>query len=341
MPVVPGLPDLSLRFRLRMIGWFAYCGIWLVSLATLAVSAFVSFTLLVWSWGFWPSPLYAVPVSLVFALVLCTMTLFTLVLVVFGLDTYCSSGSLRVRYIDKFLTRLTLSLPTDPAVALPWLVQVSLPVLYGLLYEQGRLLREDDLTSPSRLRRLAAAESRLEIFSTRLGEVLSSPLAPAAAARFFSEHRDRYTTPAPQRLELDDPLSPPVHLFPDAPEVFFVLNGRHPVESCPLVSLDPAQMALRIWLRDARPLVKCASVRCMVAPGWLHDLLAAEHDRFSTPRAPLLPSVSDAHLLEHPQATVDIFVGLWSPPTGLDRALAAAATLARRPSVRATARPVA
>lgn len=333
------LPVPSLRFRLRLLEWLAAAVVWCCTLVSVVCCALASFALLVWSWSLWPSPLYAALVSMFLAVALCTVSLCFLALVVLVLDTCCSSGSLRVRYAAAYLARLDATVPDSPSAALSWLVPASLPVLHELLHEQGRVLREDDLATPSQLRRLALTEERLSRLTTRLDSVFDSPLATSASSEFFSAHRDRYATPVLQYQESFD--SPPAHLrLPQAPEVFFVLNGRHPVEIRPLSSLDPAQTALRIWLRDARPLVKYASVRCMVAPGWLHALLAADHGCFSTPRAPLLPSVSDARVLPRAQATADIFAGLWSPPTGFDRSLAAAETLARLPSARATAKRV-
>jgi hypothetical protein len=334
-----GVPVPSLRFRLRLLGWFASGVVWCCSLIAIAGCLLASIALLVWSWSLWPSQLYAVLISMVLAMALCTISLLVLALVVFVLDACCSSGSLRVRYAAAYLARLDATLPSSPTAALVWLVPAALPVLHELLLEQGRLLREDDLASTSQLRRLALAEERLARLTSRLDSVFTSPLAAPAAAEFFSAHRARYAAPSVQYPESFDSF-PAQSCALEAPEVFFVLNGRHLVETRPLPSLDPAQTALRIWLHAARPLTKYASVRCMVAPGWLHALLTAEHERFSTPRAPLLSSVSDARVLAHAEATVDIFVGLWSPPSGFDRALAAAETLARLPSARATARPV-
>lgn len=338
MSGVFALPVPSLQFRLRLLGWFAGIFVWCVALVSVACCVLASVALIVWSWDLWPSPFYAVLVSVFLAVALCTISLFVVALVALGLDTCCSPGSLRVRYAAAHLARLDATLPDSPSAVLAWLVPAALPVLHELLLEQGRALREDDLAATSQLRRLALAEDRLTRLTARLDSVFDSPLAAAASAEFFATHQNRYAIPVLQYHERFDSV-PAQSRLPQAPEVFFVLNGRHPVEIRPLPSLDPAQTALRLWLRDARPLAKYASVRCMLAPGWLHALLAAEHEHFSTPRAPLLPSVSDARVLSRAQATVDIFVGLWSPPSGFDRCLAAAETLARLPSVRATARP--
>jgi len=338
MSGVFALPVPSLRFRLRLLGWSAGIFVWCCTLISVACCILASIALIVWSWSLWPSLLYAVLVSVLLAVALCTISLVILALVVLGLDTCCSPGSLRVRYAAAYLARLETTLPDSPRAVLAWLVPAALPVLHDLLLEQGRALREDDLAATSQLRRLALAEDRLASLTARLDSVFDSPLTTAASVEFFTTHQNRYVIPVLQYHESFDSL-PAQSRLPQAPEVFFVLNGRHPVEIRPLPSLDPAQTALRLWLRDARPLVKYASVRCMIAPGWLHALLATEHERFSTPRAPLLPSVSDARVLPRAQATVDIFVGLWSPPSGFDRCLAAAETLARLPSVRATARP--
>jgi len=333
------LPVPSLQFRLRLLGWLAGAVVWCATIVSVVCCVLASVAVIVWSWSLWPSLLSAVLVSVFLSLVLCILSLCFLAVVVLVLDACCSSGSLRMRYAAAYLARLDVAVPDSPSAALSWLAPASLPVLHELLLEQSRLLREDDLASPSRLRRLALTEERLGRLTARLDSVFDSPLATSASSEFFSTHRDRYATPALQYQESFD--SHPAHLrLPQAPEVFFVLNGRHPVEIRPLPSLDPAQTALRIWLRAARPLAKYASVRCMVAPGWLHALLAAEHGCFSTPRAPLLSSVSDARVLPRAQATADIFVGLWSPPTGFDRSLAAAETLARLPSARATAKRV-
>jgi len=335
--MAPALPVPSLQLRLRLLGWLASAVVWCSTIVSGVCCVLASVALIVWSWSLWPSLLSAVLVSVFLALVLCIISLCFLAVVVLVLDACCSSGSLRVRYAAAYLARLDAAFPDSPSAALSWLVPASLPVLHELLLEQGRILREDDLASPSQLRRLLLTEERLGRLTARLDSVFDSPLATVASSEFFSTHRGRYAPPALQYQESFD--SVPAHLrLPQAPEVFFVLNGRHPVEIRPLLSLDPAQTALRIWLRDARPLAKYASVRCMVAPGWLHALLAAEHGCFTTPRAPHLPSVSDARVLPHAQATADIFVGLWSPPTGFDRSLAAAATLARLPSARATAK---
>jgi hypothetical protein len=338
MPVVPGLPRPSLRFRLRLLGWLANCFIWCFSFVVLVCCILAVVWLLVWSWRLWPSPLYAVPVSVFLAVSLFTISFFVLFFTALMLDAYCSSGSLRVHYAAAHIAHLDAALPASPAAALAWLVPAALPVLHELLLEQGQLLRKDDLSSVYRLRRLALAEHRLACLASRLDSVLASPLAADAAAAFFSAHRVRYAAPSVQYHESFDsfPAHPPTL---QAPEAFFVLNGRHLVETRPLPSLDPVQTALRVWLRDARPLVKDPSVRCMIAPGWLHALLTDEHGRFTPPRAPLLPSVSDARLIAHAEATVDIFVGLWCPPAGFERCLAAAEKLARQPFVRATARP--
>lgn len=352
MSRIIGRPAPSLRFRLRFVGWFANCVVWSIGILCFAFCIFLSTSLLVWSWGLWPSIFYAVVLSIPITLALCAASLVLMAFVVLALDTFCSPGVMRLRYATIRIVRLITGVPDDPAAALSWLSTASLPLLHELLSEQVRLQNDDAHVSHAVHQRLTFAKSQLGILSDRLESVLSSPFATRAAAGYLSTRLDSFASPPllyhesgevqhrnlGNLEELDDcgRLAPET-VF-NAQEVFFVLNGRHLVEVRPLTSLDPPQTAMRVLLRDARPLSKYPSVRCMIAPGWLYKQLSTEH--FAPPRAAHLPNVSEAQVIPFAQATADILVGLWCPPDDFGRCLAAAATLARLPTTRATARLV-
>lgn len=251
-----------------------------------------------------------------------------LILVAFMLEATLGPANVRLCYVISILRRISGSVPLEPPTLFEVLSHYVPSRLSQFLSQTSRDLSSDDFAPPRMYARLRTAEGLLSDVDARLTSALASPQAAATALPFLQDRLSFYDPP-PVHLHSSSPSAPPIppSTYEDEAVLFF-LNGRHRVESLRPVALSAEQFALAAVLRNlTREVVKSRHVRLMVAPGWLHALLARDYAAFEYPHVPILPPVSEAYPVKDPHAVAELLASIWAPPLGFVRALAAAEKL--------------
>jgi len=328
--------------RLRLLGGCAWVLVSLLSLFAFAAVFGGSIWSAVYVWDMVESPLLSLLVSSV--VFVCVLSMLCLVAAAAGLlvDSWASPRMAKLRYSSMVVSRLARTLPPDPVSVLSFLTTVPVSPLHRAVSDAANAVHTDDLSTSSQRDRVALGERSLDLLESAVERLVSDAKVPSHALDLLASCRNLYS-PLPGPWEVrpskDSSQRPPL-TRPEASEVIFVLNGRHLVEQRPLVSLEPVELLLALSLRSARPFSKNGAFRCMLAPGWLHEMLVAESRWFPPTRLVSAPPVGDAYVCENISAVFDIFSGLWSPPGGFDRAFAASVRLASLPARRSIVGPV-